>query len=373
MILDNQYPQILKVLEDKKSFIIVMPASASTDAQASAASLYLALSKAGKQVSLVCEKLPTKEADIIALEKFGTDLQAQGGDTLTMSFPYVEGAVDKVSYDIEGDRFKLVIQPKAGFPKLDPKKVAFGYTGGKIDVIVTVETARLEALGKLYTDNTDKFSGVDIINIDRRFNNAQFGTINVVEKQSSSIAEVALSIITYLKIELDHDIATNLYTGLVYATNNFTAYSVNADTFEIASRLLRAGALKKPYVKKTGLGSQQGQFGAMLGNQPSQPFNQPYNPSMNMPPMNMGTVNPYNDPYYDEEGDDDFVDDYPPLASPIGQQQVAPQPMPQSVPAPVQQVSQQEPIDDQTAQPQQQQTPSDWLKPKIFKGSSNLA
>ena len=372
MILDNQYPQILKVLEDKKSFIIAVPATVSTDAQSAATSLYLALSKAGKQVTLVSEKLPTKEADIIALEKFGTELQALGGDTLTMSFPYEEGAVDKVSYDIEGDRFKLVIQPKAGFPKLDPKKVAFGYTGGKIDVIITVETARLEALGKLYTDNTDKFSGVDIINIDRRFNNAQFGTINVVEKQSSSIAEIVLSLLTYLKIELDRDIATNLYTGLVYATNNFTAYSVNADTFEIASRLLRAGALKKPYVKKSGLGSQQGQFGAMLGNQ-SQPFNQPYNPSMNMPPMNMGTADPYDDPYYDEEGDDDFVDDFQPVASP-NSQQMAPQPIPQSAQAPVQQVSQQEPVNDQAVtQTQPQQTPSDWLKPKIFKGSSNLA
>src|SRR3989344_5088344 len=304
MILDNQYPQILKVLEDKKSFIIAVPATVSTDAQSAATSLYLALSKAGKQVTLVSEKLPTKEADIIALEKFGTELQALGGDTLTMSFPYEEGAVDKVSYDIEGDRFKLVIQPKSGFPKLDPKKVAFGYTGGKIDVIITVETARLEALGKLYTDNTDKFSGVDIINIDRRFNNAQFGTINVVEKQSSSIAEIVLSLLTYLKIELDRDIATNLYTGLVYATNNFTSYSVNADTFDIASRLLRAGALKKPYVKKDTVFGHPGQF-AQTTPQTS-PFNQPYNPP----------INPYDDPYYDDGEDENFVDDYPPMTAP---------------------------------------------------------
>ncbi len=368
MILDNQYPQILKILEDKKSFVICLPKQASVDGQAAAASLYLALTKAGKQVSLVCESQIQKEVDIIALEKVATDLQAQGGDTLTMSFPYQEGAVDKVTYDIEGDRFKLVIQPKAGFPKLDPKQVAFGYTGGKIDVIVTVETARLDALGKIYTDNQIKFNGVDIINIDRRFNNAQFGTINVVEKQSSSISEVVMSIITYLKIEIDRDVATNLYTGLVYATNNFTSYSVNADTFDIASRLLRAGAQKKPYVKKQPIGLQN-QFGPNTQSQQfsPQPFGQQ---PMNVNPMAQAELDPYDDPYYDdsEEGDD-FLDDYPPM-------NMSPTPS-----EPVIQQQQQQPIAQQQAQsvmPAQAQavpqpsTPSDWLKPKIFKGSSSL-
>lgn len=319
MLLDTQYPQLIKVLEEKKSFVICLPPTASTDAQAGACALYLALLKAGKQASITCGAPLTKEVDLVAIEKVTTDLQAEGGNTLTMSFPYQEGAVDKVSYDIEGDRFKLVIQPKEGHPKLDSKNVEFGYTGGKIDVIVTIEALSLESLGKLYTDNQPKFSGVDVINIDRRFNNAQFGTINVVEKQVSSISEIIHSILSYLKIENDKDIATNLYAGIVFATNNFSSYSVNADTFDVASRLLRAGAVKKPFTKKTDV-SPLGQNSAQ-----SAPVVQPQ-----------------------------------PVAQPVD----VPQPTTSQPPQPV---NQPQPID------QPKQTPSDWLKPKIFKSSSNLA
>ena len=52
-------------------------------------------------------------------------------------------------------------------------------------------------------------------------------------------------ILQNLKIEIDRDIATNLYTGIATATNNFTSYSVNAETFENIATLLRSGAVKK--------------------------------------------------------------------------------------------------------------------------------
>src|SRR3990167_10472794 len=157
MTIDKQYPQLLNIFEEKKSFVICVPKTVSVDGLSSAVSLYLAFSKAGKQVTIVSDEQLTLDADIIGFEKISTQLQAQGGDTLQLSFPYTEGAVDKVSYDIEGNRFKLVIQPKIGFPKLDPEKVTFGYTGGQIDAIITVECTRLDSLGKLYQSNVEKF------------------------------------------------------------------------------------------------------------------------------------------------------------------------------------------------------------------------
>ena len=39
--------------------------------------------------------------------------------------------------------------------------------------------------------------------------------------------------------------ATNLYAGVATATNTFTSYSVNAETFETVASLLKAGAAKK--------------------------------------------------------------------------------------------------------------------------------
>ena len=60
---------------------------------------------------------------------------------------------------------------------------------------------------------------------------------------------MVLKIIQALNIDIDKDIATNLYAGLMASTNNFTSYSVNADTFEAASTLLKLGAIKKPIAR----------------------------------------------------------------------------------------------------------------------------
>ena len=66
-------------------------------------------------------------------------------------------------------------------------------------------------------------------------------------KTVSSISELILSVIQTLGIEIDRDIATNLYAGAAASTNNFTSYSTNADTFEHIAALLRSGAVKKAF------------------------------------------------------------------------------------------------------------------------------
>ena len=49
------------------------------------------------------------------------------------------------------------------------------------------------------------------------------------------------------QVEIDRDMATNLYAGAAASTNNFTSYSTNADTFEHIATLLRLGAVKKTF------------------------------------------------------------------------------------------------------------------------------
>ena len=166
-----------------------------------------------------------------------------------VSFPYSDGSIDKVDYNIQGEAFNLIITPRSGFSKLDPKAVSFSYTGGVVDFIVSIDAPTLNTLGPIYTDNQNHFTGRDIVNVDRHLTNAFFGTVNFVNKTVSSVSELILTILEELKIEIDRDMATNLYSGVAAATNNFTSYSVSADTFEHIATLLRAGAVKK-IVKK---------------------------------------------------------------------------------------------------------------------------
>ncbi|MEK7634125.1 MAG: DHH family phosphoesterase [Patescibacteria group bacterium] len=246
--MDNQNTllRIQEISTKCRSAVIIIPPNPLIDAIAASTSLYLALNKMGKTVSLVCSQKP--QSDLVASDKFQNIIGA-GGDSLMISFPYSDGAIDKVDYNIQGESFNLVVTPRPGFQKLNPNQVNFSYTGGLVDVIFVIDAPTLNSLGTIYTDNQNQFNGKDIVNIDRHLTNAYFGTVNYVNKTVSSISELILSVLQALKIEVDRDMATNLYSGAAASTNNFTSYSTNAETFEHIATLLRLGAVKKAFKK----------------------------------------------------------------------------------------------------------------------------
>ncbi len=235
-------PKLGDIVTKGSSGIIVLPTNPSQDAIAGATALYLGLLKMEKNVSLVCSS-PIK-SDAAAADKIQPSLTV-GGDNLVVSFPYTDGTIDKIDYHIQGEKFNLVIAPRQGFPKLNPNQVEYSYTGGSFDFIITVDAPNLNAIGTLYTENQAQFQGKEIINIDRHLTNAFFGTVNYINKTSSSTCELVYKVLQQLQCEMDKDMATNLYSGIAAATNTFTSYSVNAETFETIASLLKAGASKK--------------------------------------------------------------------------------------------------------------------------------
>jgi len=235
-------PKLADIIAKGTSGIIVLPTNPSPDAIAGATALYLGLLKMQKNVSLVCSS-PIK-SDAMAADKIQSSLTI-GGDNLVVSFPYVDGTIDKIDYHIQGEKFNLVIAPRQGFPKLNPNQVEYSYTGGSFDFIITVDVPNLNAVGTLYTENQAQFQGKEIINIDRHLTNAFFGTVNYINKTSSSTCELVYKVLQQLQCEIDKDMSTNLYAGIAGATNTFTSYSVNAETFETIAALLKAGASKK--------------------------------------------------------------------------------------------------------------------------------
>lgn len=335
--------QIKELVTKNDAGIIVLPAKATPDAIASATALYIALIKMGKQVSIVASSIP--QSDLMGADKIKTDLST-GGNNLIISFPYEDGTIDRIDHTIENDRFNLIIVPREGQKKLDPKDVQYSYAGGKIDFIITIDAPNLNTLGEIYQKNQRTFDGKNIINIDRHLINNSYGTINLVVKTSSSTSELILKVITGLNIEIDKDIATNLYSGVTAATNNFTAYSVNANTFETVAQLLRAGAVKKPTA-------------------PNNPFMRPsYDPQ----------------PFGDLYGQGPGMSPVPFMQEPFGQpSRPAPQGMPVANPRPRPTEKQQKAVGEVEMAPADaegnsihKEAPENFLKPKIFSESGGL-
>lgn len=237
---------LITLFSKAKSVLIVIGKTAKLDSLAAGLALQLALVSQGKSAKVCSESQISEDSSkLIGVGTISKTLDL-GGNVLKVSFPYVDGSIDKVTYNITDDRFNLLIEPRAGQAPLKNNDVQSSYTGAEVDVIVIIDVANLESLGDLYLENPDVFVREKLVNIDRRFDNQQFGVHNLVEKQFSSTSEIIVKLLQGLRWDLNPDIATNLYTGLVASTNNFTSFSTNAQSFEVASYLLKSGARKIP-------------------------------------------------------------------------------------------------------------------------------
>lgn len=236
-------PEAITRLQNATSVLIVLSKHAKRDSIAAGLALQIALMQESKRVFICSRADLSSAAGLAGVDKISSKLNL-GGNTLKISIPYKEGEVEDVSYNIAENKFNILVSPAANTQPLSSDGVEFTYTGGSVDSIVTLDAPSLEDLGELYLDNSSVFSADKIINIDRRFDNKNFGSVNIVEKQTSSTSEIVYDILKGMRITLHPDAATNLYAGLVAATNNFSSFSTNAHTFQTASDLLTAGAKK---------------------------------------------------------------------------------------------------------------------------------
>lgn len=80
-----------------------------------------------------------------------------------------------------------------------------------------------------------------LINVDHHAGNHNFGHLNVVVTTASSTAELVTYLIKDLGIELDADIATCLYTGIVTDTGRFQYGNSSPAVLRLAAELLSYG------------------------------------------------------------------------------------------------------------------------------------
>jgi len=80
-----------------------------------------------------------------------------------------------------------------------------------------------------------------ILNIDHHHDNTLFGTINHVDPEASSTAEIVWSLLEPLGVPLTRELAEALYVGLVTDTGKFMYENTGARAHRMAAELLDAG------------------------------------------------------------------------------------------------------------------------------------
>lgn len=304
MKFQEQVNQIRDLLAAASDVLVVFSKSPNLDSIAAGLAIFLGLKKQGKRVAIYSQdKIRVEFSNLVGVDKISDGL---GGKNFVISLDYKEGAIDKVSYNIEGDKFNLVIESRPDGPQLSSDNVHYSYSGTVADLIFVIDAANLTDLGKIYEEKKDLFPREKIVNVGRDQTGEKFGKINLIIPQAASTAEIITLLLKGLGIKLDQDIATNLLAGIVFASKNFTSATTNATTFEAAALSLRAGG-KKPFP-----------------------------------------------------------------AQPTGQPQLQPQPQPQPQPIPVVIPGEKKPSPTKLKEDKEEKAPPDWLKPKIYKGSTLL-
>jgi phosphoesterase RecJ-like protein len=109
-----------------------------------------------------------------------------------------------------------------------------------VDLLVCLDSSDRERLGQLY--RRALHAKTPMLNIDHHVTNLHYGTLNLVDDQASSTAQVVYNIAQALNWSLDREAAQCLLTGVVTDTRGFRTSNVTADTLGVAKGLMDAGA-----------------------------------------------------------------------------------------------------------------------------------
>lgn len=239
--MNKNYPfsEIQGKITNAQKVLIALPSNPRYDQTAGGLALFLLLTQAGKAVSVICPSAMTVEFNnLVGVDKISP--KAKGTD-LVVSFNYSMDNVEKISYNDDGGKLNLVIQPKGGAPAINEKSVNLSYAGVGADLLITVG---IKNISQLDQSGLGSISPESIINIDNWSDNMNFAIVNVIDVDASSISEIVLGLSGGLGLSLDIDVAQNLLNGLWQATQGLKKPDLGPDTYEAVAACLRLGAQK---------------------------------------------------------------------------------------------------------------------------------
>ena len=148
----------------------------------------------------------------LCLQAMGKDVRAVNADGLSPLFEFLPGS-------------KSLTATLSAAPEPDR-------------LIIAVDCADQRRLGAAF----DQWQRPPDVNIDHHVSNPGYAPLNLIDAESPATAQVLYEIISGLKWPLTPEVAANLYVGIMTDTGNFRYRQTTAHTFEVAARLVDAGA-----------------------------------------------------------------------------------------------------------------------------------
>lgn len=254
---DLQVSQIQPIIHSAQNILIAVSSEVSEDKLASGLALFLSLKQAGKNVSIVSDAaLTVGFTHLFGIGNIKNSLPQSSGGNYTITLGNVVGTdgmipalqnLDWAPCGTNKTDLKLTFHVNPG-QKFEPTFVTPEYESGNFDLIITIGAATWLALGTIYANNSQAFSGSTVLNIDNNPENTNFGQLNLIDG-GASLSEIIGLILPALSLPYEGDCASNIIAGLFASTNSLQ--SASADSFEVMAQALRVGGQKPSSIPNT--------------------------------------------------------------------------------------------------------------------------
>lgn len=309
------------------SVLILLAKNPYVDQVAAGLSLYLAINNMGKNVTIASSsEMMVEHNRLVGIDRVTTE---PGNKNLVIKFSgYQADNIERVSYDVDGQEFRLTVIPKPQFEPPQKNNIELSYAGIAADLVILVGGMN-EGHFPLMSTGQLAQAKLAHIGVQQLSGEGQNQIVSFAEGTAST-SELTAQLLKELNVNVDQDIASNLLMGMQEGTRNFSHNRVTAQTFHLAGEMMEKGASLDPRQAEE---QKQYPAGAIPGqNLHSQPAKS-YSPPQQNPDL---PAKPYQAPPTSQQGGQDHDQTH-----------------------------------NQQQQGQSEEAPSSWLEPKIFKGTSN--
>jgi len=239
--------QALELINKSKRILLVTHEKPDGDALGSITSLYLVLSKLGKvATAVVLDQVGPNYRFIPKTEDFTKGLAVLRD--FVISVDCSAATADKLAYNFQDGKLNIVITPKSG--NFRPQDVSFAEGSFQFDLVIVLDSADWDQVGRPYADNAKLFQTVPVINIDHHSSNDYFGTVNLVDLTAASTTEILVGVIEALGNSLiDEDVATSLLTGIISDTGSFQHSNTTPKALTVAAQMVGFGARQQEIIR----------------------------------------------------------------------------------------------------------------------------
>lgn len=237
--------QASEAIRQANNILIMSGQHPSLDQVAAMSALASILRKYGKKVSaVVSDAIPPQ----LAFLEPNLERNLSGLRDFIVKVDVRKAELDKLRYEVENDKLNIYITPFRG--AFAPNDVTFDHGDYQYDIAIVLGVPTRARLDRIYDQHQKLFTELPLINIDFHRSNENYGAVNLIEGNASSLCEIIVALAESLQSGIiDEDIATALLAGLMASTDRFTATHTSPKSLTVAAQLMAAGARQQSVVK----------------------------------------------------------------------------------------------------------------------------